>query len=175
MAEFSYIIKQNFKSSLDSLKNTSYDKENQTYMCQSDMQVVDFDKLTLELNPLKQPSSYDSLIIEEPKKKVFCVEFKNQNKSDVKNSNLHKKVIDSNDTFKKICTDNNVKKDNYNFTLCVVYKSNPATYKYRRFKENILHFGLDIYKEKYFKEIITNDIEFFKKEFHEKYGCNNEK
>lgn len=171
MAEFGYIIKQKFKSSFDSLKNTSYDKENKTYMCQSDMQVVDFDKLTLELNPLKQPSSYDSLIIEELNKKVFCVEFKNQNRADVKNQNLHKKVKDSDNTFKKICVDNNVKKDNYNFIFCVVYKSNPSTYRYRRFKENIIHFELEIYKEKYFKEIITNDIEFFKKEFHLKYGC----
>ena len=83
MAELSYILKENFLDSFDTLKNTSYDKENNIYMCRSDMLVVDFDKLTRVLNPKKQPSSYDTLIVEERNKKVFCVEFKNQKQSDM--------------------------------------------------------------------------------------------
>ena len=171
MAELHYIIKQNFRSSFNSLKNTSYDKQNNIYMCQSSMEVVDFDHLTFVLNPAKQPSSYDSLIIEEKDKKVFCIEFKNQSKSNVNNTELYKKVEDSEKTLRNICATNNIKKENYNFILCIVYKTAPNKHKYHRFKENIIHFGLDIYRDKYFKEIITNDIEFFKKEFLKIYSC----
>ena len=91
MAELSYIIKNKYKDTLSTLKNTSYDRDNEIYLCQSDKEVVDFDALTLKLNPKKQPSSYDALLIEESDKEVFCIEFKNQKKSDIENQNLHKK------------------------------------------------------------------------------------
>ncbi len=171
MAEFSYVLKQNYKNNFNTLKNTSYDKDNSIYMCQSHMQVVDFDHLTKELYPKKQPSSYDSLITEEENKKVFCIEFKNQKTSDIKNVELHKKVKDSNETIRHICTEHNVAKSNYRFILCVAYKASSSSYQYRRFKENIVHFGLDVYREKYFSDIVTNNIEFFKKEFDKKFGC----
>ncbi|MDQ7084944.1 MAG: hypothetical protein Q9M36_08420 [Sulfurovum sp.] len=169
MAEFSYILKQKFLESFDTLKNTSYDKENSVYMCQSELLVVDFDKVTRVLNPKKQPSSYDTLIVEEKDKKVFCVEFKNQKESDISNINLHKKVKNSEDTFKQICLENNINKGNYTFVLCIVYKSTPSKYRYRRFKENIIHFQLEQYKGEYVDEIITNDSVFFKKEFQKSY------
>jgi len=172
MAEFSYIMKQNFLESFDTLKNTSYDKENSVYMCQSELLVVDFDKVTRLLNPKKQPSSYDTLIVEEKRKKVFCVEFKNQKQSDISNINLHKKIKNSEDTFREIFSKHHVKKEKYTFILCIVYKSTPLKYRYRRFKENIIHFQLEQYKGKYFDKIITNDIVFFKKEFQKNYGCN---
>ncbi len=162
MAEFGYVLKQNYKSSFDTLKNTSYDKENNAYMCKSDMYVVDFDHLTKKLYPKKQPSSYDSLITEEENKKT----------SDIKNVELHKKVKDSNETIRHICTEYNVAKSNYRFILCVTYKASSSGYQYRRFKENIVHFGFDAYREKYFSDIVTNDIVFFKKEFDKKFGCN---
>jgi hypothetical protein len=171
MAELSYIIKQNYKSSFDTLKHTSYDKENSVYMCQSSMKVVDFDHLTKDLYPQKQPSSYDSLIIDEETKKVFCVEFKNQQKSHIKNTELHKKVKNSDETIRYICSEYNVAKSDYTFILCVVYKENPSNYRYRRFEKNIIHFELDVYTGKYFSKIITNDIDFFKKEFDKKFGC----
>ena len=53
MAEISFIIKSKYADSFDSLKNTSFDKENKIYMCQSDMTVIDFDKLTFILYPQK--------------------------------------------------------------------------------------------------------------------------
>jgi len=171
MAEFSYIIKSKYKDSLDTLKNTSYDKENKIYMCQSDMEVVDFDKLTFILYPEKQPASYDTLLIEEDIKDIFCIEFKNQKTSDIDNSQLHKKVTDSEATLKKLCKENNISKDSYKYKLCIVYKQDTTKPKYRRFKENIIHFGLDKYEGIYFAKIITNEISFFKKEFNKKYIC----
>lgn len=171
MAEMSYIIKSKYPKSLDTLKNTSFDKDNGIYMCQSDMEVVDFDELTLLLYPKKQPASYDTLLIEEDIQDIFCIEFKNQKTSDIDNSQLHKKVIDSDTTLKKLCTENNINKNNYQYKLCVAYKKDESKYQYRRFKENITHFGLKIYEGKYFDKVITNDISFFQKEFKKKYGC----
>lgn len=171
MAEISYIIKSKYPNSLNTLKNTSYDKENRVYMCQSDMEVVDFDKLTLELYPQKQPASYDAFLIEEDIKVIFCVEFKNQKTSDIDNTQLHKKVKDSDSTLKKLCSGNSINKNEYNYKLCVVYKQDTTKPNYRRFKENIVHFGLDVYSGVYFDEIITNEIGFFQKEFKKKYGC----
>ena len=171
MAELSYIIKTKYKDTLNTLKNTSYDKDNKTYLCQSDKEVVDFDALTLKLYPQKQPSSYDALLIEEGDKEVFYIEFKNQKKSDIKNQNLHKKVKDSDTTIKKLCLENSVAKSSYTYKLCIVYKKD-VIYEYRRFKERVIHFDLEQFKGKYVDEIITNDIEFFQKEFQKKYGCN---
>ena len=120
MAEMSYIFKQKFSNSFDTLKNTSYDKENNVYLCNSSMDVIDFDDVTKKLYPKKQPSSYDSIIIEENDKKVFYIEFKNQNKSDVENKKLHNKVKCSDATILDICISNHIKKDNYDYVLCVV-------------------------------------------------------
>jgi hypothetical protein len=170
MAELSYIIKSQYQESLTSLKNSSYDKQNDIYLCQSNMEVVDFDALTLKLYPQKQPSSYDTLIIEEDKKELFCVEFKNQEKADINRQKLHKKVIDSDTTLKKIYNENNIKKSSYKHKLCIVYKKDEQ-FAYRRFRDNIIHFGLQEYKPKYIDEIITNDIIFFQKEFKNRYGC----
>lgn len=171
MAEMSYIIKTKYSNSLDSLKNASYDKENKVYMCQSDMEVVNFDNLTFELYPNKQPASYDALLIEEDIENIFCIEFKNQKTSDIDNTQLHKKVKDSDTTLKKLCSENNINKNDYNYKLCIVYKQDATKPQYRRFKENIIHFGLDVYSGVYFDEIITNEISFFQKEFMKKYGC----
>jgi len=170
MAEFSYIIKTKYQDTLDTLKNTSFDKNNNIYLCQSDMKVVDFDALTLKLHPQKQPASYDALIVEESDKEIFCIEFKNQHKTDINNQQLRKKVVDSDATLKKLCKENNIAKDNYKYKLCIVYKRD-TKYKYRRFKENIVRFGLENYKGKYFDSVVTNDIVFFRKEFQKKYGC----
>ena len=65
MAELKYIFRQHFANSFDTLKNTSLDKENGIYMCQSAMQVIDFDDVTKKLYTHPTPSSYDSIIIEE--------------------------------------------------------------------------------------------------------------
>ncbi len=94
MARLHDILDVNFKDDFDTLKNTSYDKENNLYMCQSQMKVVDFDNLTNNMYPQKQPSSYDALWTDEDLKNIYCVEFKNQNKSSVKNQNIQKKAKD---------------------------------------------------------------------------------
>lgn len=167
----SYVIRSKYQDSLNTLKLTSYDKENRVYMCQSDIEVVDFDKLTFAIYPQKQPASYDALLIEEDIKDIFCIEFKNQKTSDIDNTQLHKKVKDSDTTLKKLCSENSINKNDYNYKLCIIYKQDTTKPQYRRFKENIVHFGLDVYSGVYFDNIVTNEINFFQNEFNKKYGC----
>lgn len=171
MAELTYIFREKYPDTFDTLKNTSYDKDNNVFMCESSMQVVDFDSVTKKLYSTKQPSSYDALLIEEDISSIFCVEFKNQKYADIKNQNIRKKVIDSTTTLQKIYKENSISKRQYTNKLCIVYKRDETQYKYRRFKENIVRFGLEDFIGKGIDSVITNNILFFQREFQKKYGC----
>jgi peroxiredoxin family protein len=169
MAELGYKIREKHPDVFDSLKNTSHDAENDVYLCQSQLTVVDFDQLTKTINPNKQPSSFDALLIEENEKTVFCIEFKNQEASSIKNSQIQKKAEDSMNTLNRFCAENNVAINDYKLIACIVYNPTSNGYTYRRFKENIVHFGLDAYQDRLFDKVVTNGIDFFTKEFQRKY------
>lgn len=169
MAELAYKIREKNPDVFNSLKNTSHDSDNDVYLCNSPQSVVDFDRLTRALNPDKQPSSFDALLIEESEKKVFCIEFKNQGTADIKNAQIQKKAEDSINTLRQFCADNSVAIKDYQLIACIVYKPTAQTYDYRRFQENIIHFGLDYLQEQAFAKIITNGIDFFTKEFQRQY------
>jgi hypothetical protein len=142
--------------SIDTLKNTSHDKENDVYLCNSQLSVVDFDQLTKILYPKQQPASFDALLIEEIEKKVFCIEFKNQENSNIKNQQIQKKAVDSIETLTHFCASHKINLKSYRLIACVVYKPSNNSYSYRRFKENVIHFGLDCYQGGVFDAIVTN-------------------
>lgn len=171
MAELDYAIRTNFPQVYDTLKQTSYDSENRVYLCQSQLSVIDLDALTRELYPNTQPASFDALLIEEDTKKIFCIEFKNQTTSSISSQQIQKKAADSLATLSMFCSANNVNFSEYRIIACVVYKADNSSYTYRRFKENIVHFGLEAYQGGGFEKIITNGIDFFTREFQKKYVC----
>jgi len=171
MAELTYVFKEKYPDTFDTLKNTSYDKENNLFMCKSSMHVIDFDRVTKKLYPVKQPSSYDALLIEEEISNIFCIEFKNQKYANIKNQEIRKKVIDSTVTLQKIYKENDISKKRYTHKLCIVYKRDETQYRYRRFQENIVRFGLEDFIGRGVDSVITNDILFFQREFQRKYGC----
>ena len=171
MAELSYVVRKKYPDIFDTLKNTSYDKDKDVFMCESSMQVVDFDSLTKKLYATKQPSSYDALLIEEDVNDIFCIEFKNQKYADIKNKNIRKKVTDNTTTLQKIYKENSISKQQYTHKLCIVYKRDKTQHRYRRFKENIVRFGLEDFIGRGVNSVITNDIVFFQREFQNKYGC----
>jgi len=168
MAEFNYVMKQHYRDCFCTLKETSYDKENDYYLCQSSMQVIDFDAVTKELYPQKQPSSYDALLPIEVQKEIFYIEFKNQKTSKIKNQEIQKKVIDSYQTLKTLSSKHHIGLKEYRRVLCIVYQQERSLYRYRRFKENVIHFDLQQYEGKYFDDVITNDITFFQIEYKKK-------
>ncbi|MDM8566208.1 hypothetical protein QUF74_11245 [Candidatus Halobeggiatoa sp. HSG11] len=161
MADASSIFRNKFKKYISSLKDTSYDSINDKYLCQNSTQeVYNFDLIVKDRNPLKQPSSFDSLLIYDYD--VYCIEFKNQKHSDIDGTQIKNKLI-----YGK----NNIQKRDYKFIYCVVYKN--CTPHYNRFKCGILkgmpRFNLEECKEKgVVKDIFTEDVNFFIKAFKKK-------
>jgi len=170
VAELSYALKSNTKYSecIESLKETSKDKENDEYLCQSTMDVYDFDCMVKKLYPKKQPSSYDSLIVDENRKIVYCIEFKNQIPSQINNANIKKKLTNGKDVLDSICKNENVQRRDYKFIYCVVHK--PAHNRYGNpLVDRETKFELKAYKGSHFDKIVTNDINFFKNEFRKEF------
>jgi len=171
MAELNYILRKSYSKYFDTLKNTSYDKENDSYMCHSSMKVLNFDDLTKNNYPKKQPSSFDALLYDEDEKRAYCVEFKNQDKAKINNIEIQNKLIDGRETLDNILREGNVAKSNYTFIFCVVFKANKKHYKYRnKIELKSIYFSLEKYTNK-FDKIITNDIDFFTNKFIKKYNC----
>ncbi len=175
MGELSYALKHKseYSECKESLKETSKDKEHNEYLCQSTMEIYDFDCIVKKLYPKKQPSSYDSLIVDEKSKIVYCVEFKNQIPSQINNANIKKKLTNGKEVLDNICTKENVQKKDYQFIYCVVHK--PAHNRYGNpLVDRETKFELKAYRGSYFDKIVTNDINFFKNEFRKEFneeGC----
>lgn len=175
VAELSYILKSKYEYNecLDTLKETSKDTQNNEYLCQSDMLVYDFDCIVKKLYPQKQPASYDSLMIDENRKIVYCIEFKNQIPSAIKNQNIVKKLTNGKEILDTICDNDNVQKRDYRFIYCVVHKATKTRYK-NHISDREIKFELQQYKGTYFDDIVTNNIDFFKNEFNKEFqhkGC----
>ena len=172
MSKFNDILKSEYRESIDTLKNASCDTENNVYMCQSQLEIINFDTLTRTIYPDKHPSSYDALWSDEEFKNIYCVEFKNQDKSGVKNKNIQKKARDGKFTLDEVCTRHNINLKEYTTIYCVVYKSNPNKREYQnRYEEAPLYFGLEKYEGVYFDKIRTNNIDFFINKFSKRYSC----
>ncbi len=162
MPKLEDVLKTKYKNCFTTLKSTSYDKEHDLYMCKSYKKVIDFDRLTREIFPINHPSSYDALWSNEDLEQIYGVEFKNQDKSGVKNKKIQKKAKDSKITLEIIANKHEIVLQNYKLIYCVVYKSNPNKKEYQtRFDTNGIHFELKQFKGLYFDEVITNNIDYF--------------
>ncbi|MCB4763958.1 MAG: hypothetical protein LGB78_08730 [Sulfurovum sp.] len=167
MSDATSIFVSKFKPFISTLKNTSFDKDNKVYLCNDEVQeVYDFDAIIKELYPSKQPASYDALIIDSHD--IYCIEFKNQKYSDVNRQTVQKKIINGRDVLDNIFSSNNIRKREYKFIYCVVYKNHPSKWR-RGITKNIIQFGLEQYKGKYFDEIYTNDISYFTNEYKKQF------
>lgn len=175
MADASSIFLSKFKPFISTLKETSFDKENKVYLCKDEIQkVYDFDKIIKNLYPLKQPASYDALIIDN--QNIYCIEFKNQKANIIKKDSkqIQKKLLNGKEALNNIFLQYNMGIKDYNFIYCVAYQNNKDKWR-RRIERNKIQFGLEAYKGQYFDEIYTNDIQFFtneyKKYFYKELKC----
>jgi hypothetical protein len=162
-------FKQEYQEYKSTFKTTSFDSDNGIYLCYDETQeVIDFDSIVETKFPDSniRPKSFDAIYIYN--KLIFCIEFKNQKPSDINNSEVQGKLVDGKDELIKIFQKLNIQKDDYSFVYCVVYKvcKEPISrYKCGIDKNKIL-FGLDNYKKSGFvKEIYTQNVNFFTKEF----------
>ncbi len=175
MADVHSIFKSQYKDYLSSLKETSFDKEKNEYLCQDTTQYVyDFDKIVKDKFPAKQPSSYDALLLSRGNNTIYCIEFKNQKYSDIDREKIAKKLQNGKDILKNIFYKNRIPLTDYRFIFCVVYKNTASRWR-RGIEKNEIQFELAEYKGRYFDDIYTNDVQFFtkeyKKHFHKDLTC----
>lgn len=170
MADFS-IFKKRYSKYLDTLKNTSYDKNNQEYLCLKEDKVINFEKLSLELNNNKGIKRIDALFCKE--NKLFLVEFKNQKPHYIEAKEIIKKFEDSINLLKDLFKNINIAFSDYKINLYLVMKDD--TYKEHqeriKFRHAIMaHDDLKHFKSKFDSK--RNFLAIYKKIFKE--SCKNE-
>ncbi|MCW1360034.1 hypothetical protein [Campylobacter sp. CCS1377] len=136
MADFS-VFKNKYNQYEDTLKNTSYDKENDKYLCLKENRVINFENLSLSLETNKGVKKVDALFCQT--NNVFLVEFKNQKQSNVDKQEIIQKFKDSIILLKKLFKENNIAFKNYIIYLYLVIKdgNNSQIYKKRQIGNEI--------------------------------------
>lgn len=172
MADAQSIFNSQYKSYCSNLKELSLDSHNGIYLCQNETKMVyDFDRIVKDKYPKKQPASYDSLLIDN--NIIYCIEFKNEEYSSIDRKRVRNKLINGKNVLVEIFQEHNIQIKDYIFNYCVVYKNSPTKWR-RGISKNTVQFELEQYENKYFDKIVTNDINFFKKEFKKEFqeeGC----
>lgn len=128
MADFS-IFKQKYKQYEDTLKNTSYDKDNDEYLCSKENKVINFDTLSLKFNKEKGKKRVDALF--EKNKELFLVEFKNQKQSDIKKEDISSKFKDSLNLLERLFNELNLSFRDFEICLYLAMKD-VKVYGYKR-------------------------------------------
>ncbi len=171
MADYS-LFRQKYKSHIATFKETSFDSENDFYLCKDEtIETINFDKIIEEKypDPYKRPQSFDSLYLNKEDSTIYLVEFKNQKKPDKKE--VEGKLIDGKKEFNLLLSDLKIPITNYKFIFCLVYnKFLPKEERHKRglFKSITFEF-LNQYKEGgLIDDIYTEDVNFFTKQFKKK-------
>ena len=151
-------------------KDTSYDKENSSYLCKDKTQeVIDFDRI-IEDKFVVRPKSFDAIYIDS--NIIYCIEFKNQKPSKIDNKEVQQKLLQGKNELVKLLQDLNINIRVLTFKYIVVYKNcdkNFEKYKCGILKDKI-EFGLEKYKKSGFvKDVITSDVSFFTRAFKLKF------
>jgi hypothetical protein len=166
------LLKQNFNNCISTLKESSLDDRTSTaniYLCNNTtLEIFDFDNIKDNVYPdgYKSP---DAIYIRN--KDIFIIEFKNQNPCDIDSADLKEKFKTSVDFFSS--TFNHLLRD-YKFIFCLVYKNQSIHKENQRYRQGLQNQKCcslsDINKNKYnsfYSDIITKDINFYKKNFSE--------
>lgn len=175
-----------FKNNLSSFKETSKDTDSGiiAYMTQSEVQVVNFDKVKDKyikgMKLSETPCSIDALYISETGE-YFFVEFKNGVMKPAKIYNVYNKIYDSLLIFNDIIQENiSFCRENVNFILVYNGSKNPeegtsetnegsrvkiAKYITNKAGKHYVQFTMDRYKKLYFKDVFTYTEEEFENQF----------
>jgi hypothetical protein len=163
---------ENFK---DSIKNLSFDKDNKVFLCNYKNKFLNFEEIVKLKNKKELPKAVDMLYINDEKKEIWFVEFKNMDKNKVeknKKYDVKRKILDSLIFFYEICCQENIFCD-YKKNYFVVYK---CDYKdihdelYSYVEELEIYFELEEIKNKFLDEVITQCCDFFLKEFTKRFN-----
>lgn len=168
-----------FKDNMTTFKETSYDKDGKEprYMTNSEIQVINFDKVKnwyiKDMFLSSTPCSNDALYIGKDNK-IFFVEFKNgaleKNKKMI--FNVYNKIYDSLLIFNDI-VHQNISFCRENLYFILVYNESKNSYEecetkqedspkamiskfiHNKAKKKFVRFGLDKFEKIYFKEVFT--------------------
>jgi len=164
---------QTYQSFQSTFKETSFDSDKNENLCEDNTQkVINFDKIIEGQYPNSnvRPKSFDALYVYEDN--IFCIEFKNQKPSQINNQDICQKLTEGKAELDTLLQRLNIQSNNYNFVYCVVYKKCIEArdrYKCGIDKGKIL-FGLEQYKNQgLVKEIFTQNVNFFTKQFKKQF------
>lgn len=176
MADFSILTNSDlFQSCKSTLKETSYDDDNDGFLCQSDKEVYNFDEITEK--EFGQCSSFDAIWFYQ--NEVYCMEFKNSERKSITSKTKKKIRKKYNKGFKnlKIIFENyNLAVKDYSFYFFVIYKNPSNSNKRLKHIEYLMRekvkFKLEKIKAQNMNEIIfqksyikTTCKEHFKREY----------
>lgn len=166
-----------FKNNKKPLKELSEDSDNKKYMSESSYEGIDFDTVKDEyikkIGRNKGIKSNDALLEDPETEKLVFIEFKNGKikKPEIKTA-LKEKIFDSMAIFLHIINENiGFSRENMEYVLVYNEEKNPTSFGViqsqilQPAKEEIIRFGLDKFKNYFFKDVHT----YTKDEFNEKY------
>ncbi len=163
-------LQQALRPFASTLKNTSFDKENNTYLCQDEAtpQVYDFDAYVGARCPHPIPASPDAIHI--GGKDLYFVEFKNQRPADVDKAQMQRKFEAGTRILKELLKDFSAKDCQYHF--CVVMKTppKPRFMDFRHIEQSAVRFGLDTLNKKldgFYDHVVTESLDFYVDKFKE--------
>ncbi len=167
-------FKKEYSKYLTNFKALSFDDANKESLCQNTThKYYNFDKIVKKRHPNSTPSSPDTLIFKG--NKVYCVEFKNSLKENIKTSIIKKKIEKGHEVLSEIFTELGLQIKEYQLIFCVVYKKSRAEnipnnrYIYQdSVQSRVIHFDLGQYKPDFYSDIFTDDVDFFRDQFIEK-------
>lgn len=139
------IIKQKLKDYTDTLKNISYDKNNDKYMCNSEIEVFNFDSYKEKTKTYKNKKSFDGLYLNLNDNEVYCLEFKNQETCNINNKDIQGKYKDGIEILVDLLRNNNINIKEYKFYFFVIFSNSSEKFiQYRRMSlKNETFFGLE--------------------------------
>lgn len=168
-----YNLKEYLKGQLAphpaTLKSTSYDEENQEYLCSDSttQNVYDFDAYVAANYPAgKLPASPDAIVI--GNKQLYFVEFKNQLPANINTRQLQNKFRSGTEILKNMLEAFIPRDCTYSF--CVVFKplERPRYFDSRHVLQAQVRFELDALNQdcgSFYDQILTEDVDFFRQEF----------
>jgi hypothetical protein len=161
-------LQQDLKLYQSTLKQTSFDKENQEYLCQDEVlkDVYDFDAYIQKTSAHPIPASPDAIYI--GVKNLYLIEFKNQFPADIDKQQMQRKFRAGTIILQRLLQQFTPKDCQYCF--CVVFKNQPKPryMDFRHVANNVVKFGLSELNEQlgnFYDRIVTEHLDFYVNEF----------
>ncbi|WP_309499956.1 hypothetical protein [Sulfurovum sp.] len=169
MSDIEHLVRK-YTTFNDSFKKTSYDSENDEYLCNDESQkVINFDAILEDKYPNSddRPKSFDAIYIDGIN--IYCIEFKNQIPRDINNADIQGKLEQGKKELDILLSAENIQKNDYIFIYCVVYKkcTEPRDSYKCGIGKGAIKFGLEKYNN-LVDHIFTNNVEFFAEQFKKK-------